>query len=101
MGCRTAIIRPINFEGSPEKKQMRSNLLRRIAGSVIRNRDARPSHMDYLVYSWGDQAKSEEVASGTNPLLSTLLLLAVQKGKLSSVDAPVTEAEPANAKSDR
>jgi hypothetical protein len=48
----------------------------------------------YLVFSWGDQSKSSDVASAFKPILSTLLLLAVQEGRLKGVDERVTEFEP-------
>ncbi len=48
----------------------------------------------YLVYQWGDVSKSADVASAVKPLISTLLLLAVQEGKLRSVDDLVARHEP-------
>src|SRR6266850_193104 len=45
-------------------------------------------HHGYMVYSWGDQGKSGDVASAMKPVISTLLLMAVQEGKLKSVDDP-------------
>jgi len=48
----------------------------------------------YMAYTWGDQAKSEDVASAMKPVLTTLMLMAVQEGKIRGVDAPVAEAEP-------
>lgn len=48
----------------------------------------------YMVYSWGDQSKSSDVASAFKPVLSTLLLLAVQEGRLWSVDDLVADVEP-------
>jgi CubicO group peptidase (beta-lactamase class C family) len=48
----------------------------------------------YMVYSWGDQARSADVASAFKPVLSTLLLLAVQEGRLNSVDELVADFEP-------
>jgi CubicO group peptidase (beta-lactamase class C family) len=47
-----------------------------------------------LVYSWGDVAKSADVASAVKPVISTLLMMAVHEGKLESVDARVSEVEP-------
>lgn len=47
-----------------------------------------------LVYSWGDVAQSAGVGSAGLPVLSTLLMLAVQDGALSGVDARVSETEP-------
>jgi len=47
-----------------------------------------------LAYSWGDVAKSSDVASAFKPVLSTLLLIAVQEGKIKSVDARLSELEP-------
>jgi CubicO group peptidase (beta-lactamase class C family) len=48
----------------------------------------------YLVYSWGDVSKSGDVASAVKPVISTLLLFAVQEGKLKSVDDLVADLEP-------
>jgi CubicO group peptidase (beta-lactamase class C family) len=48
----------------------------------------------YLVYAWGDPAKSGDIASAVKPVISTLLLLAVQQGKLESVDAKLADFEP-------
>jgi CubicO group peptidase (beta-lactamase class C family) len=47
-----------------------------------------------LVTSWGDLTKSADVASAVKPVISTLLLLAVQEGRLESVDAAVSRVEP-------
>ncbi len=48
----------------------------------------------FLVYSWGDISKSEELASAAKPVISTLLLMSVQEGKLKSVDDRLSEVEP-------
>jgi CubicO group peptidase (beta-lactamase class C family) len=48
----------------------------------------------YLVYAWGDQTHSEDVASAVKPIISMLLMMAVQEGKLRSVDEKVADAEP-------
>ena len=48
----------------------------------------------YMVYSWGDQTRSPDVASAFKPVLSTLLLMAVQEGRLKSVDEQVADFEP-------
>lgn len=48
----------------------------------------------YLVYSWGDTAKSGDIASAVKPIISTLLLMAVQEGRLKSVDDPLADVEP-------
>lgn len=48
----------------------------------------------YLVYSWGDLSKSADIASAFKPVISALLFLAVQEGKLKSVDDPVATHEP-------
>jgi CubicO group peptidase (beta-lactamase class C family) len=42
-----------------------------------------------LVKAWGEQTTHKWWASASKPVLSTLLLLAVQEGKLASVDTPV------------
>lgn len=48
----------------------------------------------YMVFAWGDQSKSSDVASAFKPLLTTLLFMAVQDGRLTSVDDKVAEFEP-------
>jgi len=47
-----------------------------------------------LVYSWGDVARSADVASAVKPVISLLLMMAVQEGKLEGVDARVSAVEP-------
>jgi CubicO group peptidase (beta-lactamase class C family) len=47
-----------------------------------------------MVYTWGDQTKSSDVASAVKPVISTLLLFAVQEGKLAGVDEKVADFEP-------
>jgi CubicO group peptidase (beta-lactamase class C family) len=48
----------------------------------------------FMAYSWGDQAKSSDLASAFKPLLSTLLFLAIQEGRIESVEAQVADFEP-------
>src|SRR5262249_12704712 len=47
-----------------------------------------------MVYTWGDVAKSDDLASAAKPVISTLLFFAVQEGKLKSVDDLVADFEP-------
>ncbi len=47
-----------------------------------------------LVYTWGDASKPSDVASAVKPVISTLLLFAIQEGKLKSVDERVADFEP-------
>src|SRR5882762_6365665 len=48
----------------------------------------------YVVHAWGDQAKSSDVASAFKPLLTSLLFISIQEGKIASVDEPVIKFEP-------
>jgi CubicO group peptidase (beta-lactamase class C family) len=48
----------------------------------------------YLVYTWGNAAKSSDVASAFKPVLSTLLFFAIQEGKLQGPDDRVFLFEP-------
>lgn len=48
----------------------------------------------YMVYTWGDQSRSADIASAVKPVISTLLLFAVQEGKIRSVDDKVADFEP-------
>ena len=60
----------------PEQAGLRKDKLKELAdlaggrGCVVRH--------GYLVYTWGDEAKSGDIASAVKPIISTLLLLAVQ-----------------------
>jgi CubicO group peptidase (beta-lactamase class C family) len=47
-----------------------------------------------LVFTWGDPPKSGDVASAFKPVLSTLLMIAIQEGKLKSADDLVADVEP-------
>jgi CubicO group peptidase (beta-lactamase class C family) len=47
-----------------------------------------------LAYEWGEDSKSEDVASAVKPVISALLLFAVQEGRLKSPDDRVAESEP-------
>ena len=47
-----------------------------------------------MVFAWGDQSKSSDVASAFKPLLTTLLFIAIQEGKVSSVEDRVADFEP-------
>ena len=48
----------------------------------------------YLVYSWGDIAKSRDIASAMKPILSTLMFKAIEEGRLKSPDDRVAEVVP-------
>lgn len=45
----------------------------------------------YLVKSWGSQSEKSDWYSSAKPVLSTLLMFAVQEGKVPSVDAPIAQ----------
>ncbi len=55
-------------------------------GCVVRN--------GYMVYTWGEVTKISDIASAVKPVISTLLLMAVQEGRIRSVDSKVSEFEP-------
>ncbi len=48
----------------------------------------------WMVFSWGDSSQSGDVASAFKPVLTTLMLMAVQEGLLGSVDDRVSMVEP-------
>ncbi len=77
---------------TPEQAGLSSEQLEALQ-ALVKGRGCVVRH-GYLVYSWGDQGKSSDIASAFKPVLSTLLLMAVQEGRLNSVDEPVTEFEP-------
>ena len=55
-------------------------------GCVVRNGS--------MAFTWGDQSKSSDVASAFKPVLTTLLFMAIQEGKLAGVDDKVADFEP-------
>ncbi len=48
----------------------------------------------FMAFTWGDPTRSADVASALKPVVTTLLFLAVQDGRLPGVDAPVADFEP-------
>jgi len=48
----------------------------------------------YLAYTWGDPTRSQDIASAAKPFISTLMLMAVQDGRLKTVDGRVADFEP-------
>jgi CubicO group peptidase (beta-lactamase class C family) len=47
-----------------------------------------------MVYTWGDAAKRGDVASAVKPWFSTFLFMAVESGKIESLDTPLVTFEP-------
>jgi CubicO group peptidase (beta-lactamase class C family) len=52
----------------------------------------------YMVFTWGDAAKRGDVASAAKPWYSHFLLLALETGKIPSLDEKVVKHQPALAK---
>ena len=48
----------------------------------------------YMAYTWGDQRQSADVASAMKPVISTLMLMAVQDGKIAGADEPIARVDP-------
>ncbi|MFK5924015.1 MAG: serine hydrolase [Verrucomicrobiota bacterium] len=48
----------------------------------------------YLVYSWGDISRRQDIASAAKPIYSHFLFKAVQDGRISSLDEKVVKWEP-------
>src|SRR5438105_13950271 len=47
-----------------------------------------------MIHWWGDQNKGGDVASAMKPVITTLMLMAVEEGKIGSVDDRVAIFEP-------
>src|SRR5882672_6023616 len=47
-----------------------------------------------MVFAWGEQSKSGDVASAMKPVITTLMLMAVEDRKIGSVDDRVAIFEP-------
>ncbi len=48
----------------------------------------------YMVYSWGDITRPVDVASACKPVISTLLMIAIQEDRVRNVDEPVVRHDP-------
>jgi CubicO group peptidase (beta-lactamase class C family) len=77
---------------APEEVGLSASKLKALA-ELVGGRGCVVRH-GYLAYTWGDPARSGDIASAVKPVLSTLLLLAVQQGKVKDVDAKVADFEP-------
>ncbi len=64
------------------------NLAKLVEGSGFISRHG------YEIYSWGEYKKQRYIASAMKPVISTLLLCAVQEGKLKGVDDTVATVQP-------
>lgn len=77
---------------SPEQVGLRKDKLDSLA-ALVQGRGCVVRH-GYLAYSWGDIARSEDVASAVKPVISILMLLAVHEGRLRSPDQAVADVLP-------
>lgn len=74
---------------SPEQCNLDSDRLDAMAlalggrGCAIKN--------GYIVKSWGDQAQKSDLYSSSKPVLSTLLMFALQERKINSFDQPLVD----------
>jgi hypothetical protein len=48
----------------------------------------------YMVYSWGDQSKRQDVASALKPVVAHFLFKAVEEKRVAGLDEPVVKLEP-------
>lgn len=78
---------------SPEEVGLQPDLLHQLA-AWVQGRGCVVRH-GFLVYTWGDVTRSADVASAVKPVISHLLLVAVQEGKVQGVDDHVSRFEPA------
>ena len=74
---------------TPEEVGLKSSQLAdfalRVGGSGTVVRDG------YLVYAWGDQAKSYDWYSASKPVMSTLLFMGINEGRVPSVDTKIKD----------
>jgi CubicO group peptidase (beta-lactamase class C family) len=76
----------------PERVGLAADKLKALA-KLVGGRGCVVRH-GYLVFTWGDIAQSGDIASAVKPIISTLLLRAVQQQKIKSIDAKVADFEP-------
>ncbi len=77
---------------TPAEAGLNDSVLERLAGHVG-GRGCVVRH-GRMVFSWGDQERSSDVASACKTVYSTLLFFAVQEGLISSPDDFVANHEP-------
>ena len=65
------------------KASQLASLAGRIGGSGVVIKDG------YLIYSWGTPSKTFDWASASKPVLSTMLFMAINEGKVAGVDTPI------------
>jgi hypothetical protein len=92
---RTPAVRSVVFPGKawelkrPESIGLDEERLEALAkalggrGCVVKN--------GYVVKAWGSQSTRRDWFSSAKPVLSTLLLFAIQEGKIKSVDQPILD----------
>jgi imidazolonepropionase-like amidohydrolase/CubicO group peptidase (beta-lactamase class C family) len=76
----------------PEEAGLSSNKLAEFS-ALVGGRGCVVRH-GAMVFAWGDQARSSDIASAFKPLLSTLMFMAVQEGRIASADEPLARFEP-------
>lgn len=48
----------------------------------------------YMVYTWGDQSRRQDVASACKPVIAHFVFKAVEDGRLKNLDEPAADWEP-------
>ena len=79
---------------SVEEMGLERAFLDRLKSELMRNSDSSKSggvviKDGYLVYSWGNSTGVHNWASASKPVVSTMLLAAVDEERIDSVDAPI------------
>lgn len=93
-----AAVAPIEWPGatwkieSPAAHRMSSPALAEFS-RIVAGRGCVVRH-GVMVWQWGDSSKSSDIASAFKPVLTTFMLMAVQDGRIGSVDEPVARFEP-------
>ena len=65
-----------------------STIRDRVGGNGVVIRDG------YLVYDWGSPNSSRDIASAGKTVISALLMIAIQNGRIESPDSLVADFEP-------
>jgi len=80
------------IERSPEEVGVDSEKLKKISSIVGAN--GLVIRVGYLIHKWGDPSKSGMIASAGKTVISSLLMVAIQKGLIESPDSLVSDFEP-------
>jgi len=77
---------------TPEEVGVRSDILKAISDKI--NANGVVVRHGYLIHEFGNPSLTEDLASSVKPIISMLLMIAIQEGRIESPDSYVADFEP-------